>query len=36
MIRGKLSSIVANESLVFDDENRTRINFSEVTDVFVN
>lgn len=35
LIKGKLSSIVSNESLVFDDEERTKINFRDVMDVFV-
>jgi len=34
-IKGKLSSIVSNESLVFADEVRTKINFKDVLDVFI-
>lgn len=34
-IKGKLSSIVFNETIVFDNEERTKINFSDVIDVVV-
>ena len=34
-VRGKILSIISNYYLMFDDEDRTRIKFNDVIDVFV-
>ncbi|MCM3396501.1 YolD-like family protein [Oceanobacillus profundus] len=34
-VRGKLLSVINNDCLMFNDEDRTRVKFSDVIDVFV-